>query len=76
MNLAEVGTGQSVRIEEIRDPELRRRLLRLGVLEGSQVRCVRRLGHGPVVIHKNGLELSLGRRLAERIVVTPQQVGP
>ncbi len=76
MNLAEVNSGQTVKIEEVHDPEVRHHLLRLGILEGSQVQCIQRLGHGPVVIRKDGMDLSLGHRLAERIVVSPVRVDP
>lgn len=70
MNLAETPSGRRVRIERILDSHVRDYLLRLGILEGSVIRCVQRLGRGPVVIRRNGLELSLGHRLAKGIVVS------
>lgn len=70
LNLTEIPSGRRVRIERIPDSRVRNYLLRLGILEGSVIRCVQRLGKGPVVIRRNDLELSLGHRLAKGIVVT------
>ncbi|MCJ2520021.1 MAG: ferrous iron transport protein A [Candidatus Thermoplasmatota archaeon] len=70
MNLTEVPSGRKARIESILDPVTRDYLLRLGIVEGSTVECVQRMARGPVVVRKSSLELSLGRRVAERILVS------
>ncbi len=59
-----------MKIERFLDDGVREYLLRLGITEGSVVRCIHRLGRGPVVIRRNGLELSLGHRLAAGILVS------
>ncbi len=67
--------GRLVRIERILDSDVKEYLLRLGILEGSVIRCVGRLRKGPVVIRRNGLELSIGHRLAKEIVVIEVEDG-
>ncbi len=76
MNLAEVPPGTKARIESILDVAIREHLLRLGITEGSVVELVQRVARGPVVVRKSSLEISLGKRVAEHILVSSVGDGP
>ncbi|WP_136688476.1 FeoA family protein [Halorhabdus amylolytica] len=66
--LADVGSGEAVRLVEVPDGDTRARLLRLGFLDGA-VECRHQIRSGPVIVRRNGTELALGSALAEEIQV-------
>jgi len=66
--LADVGSGESVRLVSVPDGDTRARLLRLGFLDG-RVECRHQIRKGPVIVRSNGTELALGAALAEEIEV-------
>jgi Fe2+ transport system protein FeoA len=66
--LADVGSGESVRLTDVPDGDTRARLLRLGFLDGT-VECRHHIRSGPVIVRRNGTDLALGSALAEEIEV-------
>lgn len=75
MTLSEVPRGQKARIDHIYDQLTRLQAIRFGIVEGTIVTCTERISQGPVVIERNGQELAIGRRLADRIEVQPAGAG-
>ncbi|WP_135821971.1 FeoA family protein [Halostella litorea] len=67
--LAAVRRGETFAIETVPDAEVRAKLLRVGLLDGT-VACRRRVRKGPVVIERGGTELALGSSLAAEIEVS------
>jgi ferrous iron transport protein A len=49
----------------------RTQLIRLGIMEGEEVRCIERLPGGTVVIEKSRQEVAIGAALAKAIRVEP-----
>ncbi|WEL20239.1 FeoA family protein [Halorhabdus sp. BNX81] len=66
--LADVGSGESVRLTEVPDGDTRARLLRLGFLDGA-VECRHHIRKGPVIVRRNGTDLALGSDLASEIEI-------
>ena len=71
MTLAQVKTGDTVRILRIPDPQTRAQIIRFGITEGDVVVCHESIPGGPVVLRKNRQEIAVGRRLASTISVLP-----
>jgi len=69
MCLNELKPGREARVNHIADAELRTQLLRFGIANGSQVRCLNRIPFGPIVLRYGGQELALGRGIARRIEI-------
>ncbi len=69
MRLSEVAQKARVRVVRINDPETRRNLRTMGVTEGTDLRCLKRLHKGPLVVRTGGVTLALGRELADKIEV-------
>ncbi len=67
-DLSTVEPGTTVEIESVPDGTTRARLLRLGFLDGP-VECRRRVRNGPIVVHRNGTDLAIGKSVAEDIEV-------
>lgn len=66
--LADVGSGESVRLADVPDGDTRARLLRLGFLDGA-VECRHHIRKGPVIVRRNGTDLALGADLAAEIEI-------
>ena len=66
--LADVGSGEAVRLVSVPDGDTRARLLRLGFLDGT-VTCRHHIHKGPVVVRRNGTDLALGSDLAREIEI-------
>lgn len=66
--LVDVPSEEWINLIDVPDDETRARLLRLGLLDG-RVKCHRQIRNGPVVIRRHGMEVALGRPLAEEITV-------
>jgi ferrous iron transport protein A len=69
MCLTDVRRGQQVRIERIEDEDLRTRLIRFGIAEGSCIRCLERIPFGPFMVGHHRQELAIGREIAGKIFV-------
>lgn len=69
--LAFARDGSLVRVVMIKGGGLRRRLIELGISEGKNLRVVRSLGHGPVIVEsaENSGRLVLGFGVAMKIMV-------
>ena len=75
MTLDQAKRGSQVRIVSIGDGLSRAHLLRLGISEGSTVTCQAKLPMGPVVVRRKRQEIAVGRKLAERIEVSSEDLG-
>ena len=73
MTLAQVKTGDTVRIMQIPDPTIRAKIIRFGITEGDVVVAHEVIPGGPVVLRKNRQEIAVGRRLASTISILPHQ---
>ena len=69
MTLAEVKKGQTVKILNIPDEQIRSQAIRLGIGQGSLVTCQEIIPAGPIIIKKNRQEIAVGRGLAQAITV-------
>jgi Fe2+ transport system protein FeoA len=69
MCLTEIKRGEQVRIACIEDEDLRARLIRFGIAEGSFIRCLEKIPLGPFMVRHNRQELAIGRELAGKISV-------
>jgi len=69
MNLAEIKKGQTVKILNIPDEQVRSQAIRLGIGQGSLVTCEEIIPAGPVILKKNRQEIAVGRGLAQQIAV-------
>jgi len=70
MTLDMVKRGQTVRIVDILDNQVKSQAIRFGIFEGQTVVCTQVVPAGPVIIRKNTQEIALGRGLAQQIEVT------
>jgi DtxR family Mn-dependent transcriptional regulator len=71
--LSSVGAGETVRVSEVndRDPELLRYLGKLKLFPGAVIRVAAvEPFDGPLLLHSNQREITLGRRAASEIRVT------
>jgi len=75
MCLSEVKRGQTIRIERIGDELVRTQLIRLGICEGSCLRCQERIPFGPFMVKHNRQEIAIGREIARKIEVS-REVSP
>jgi ferrous iron transport protein A len=69
MHLGQVTRDTVFQVDQVPDPELRAKLLRLGFLDG-RVTCRHNIRNGPVVITRDGTELAIGRSLAGDIGIS------
>ncbi|HTW90943.1 MAG TPA: FeoA family protein [bacterium] len=71
MTLADAGSGDNVRVVEIKaGRSLRGRLLGMGIMPGSEVRVLSGGRGGPVIIAQNDCRMALGQGMSKRIVVS------
>jgi len=69
MTLDKVRRGQKIEILSIPDNTVRMQAIRLGLNEGTHVRCSEIIPKGPVIIQKRMQEIAIGRKLAEKIKI-------
>ncbi len=69
MTLDQAPEGARVEILAIPGDSIRPQLVRMGIVEGAEAVCLRKLPLGPVVLRRRHQEIAIGRRLARRIVV-------
>lgn len=74
MTLDQARKGSMVRILSIPDAAHRIQLIRLGIGEGSRVRCGERIPLGPLVLQCHRQEIAVGRALARGIQVREEHV--
>lgn len=70
MTLDMAEKGQSVKIVDIHNSNLKAQAIRFGIFEGETVVCTHIIPAGPVIIRKNMQEIALGRGLARQIIVS------
>lgn len=69
MNLSDTKPGQLLRIVSIDDPDAESQMIRMGLASGDMITCLTRLPAGPTVVKCAGVEVALGRELAQKIRV-------
>lgn len=69
MLLTETHKNQKVRVATIHDPNLRLRLLQLGIQEGDIVHILEKITRGPLVLHHHLQEIALGNEHSKQIEV-------
>jgi Fe2+ transport system protein FeoA len=67
--LAQTRPGGRYRIVAVQDQRCAEHLLRMGLVEGTIVDCVRNLYRGPVVVRCGRARMAVGRRIAEQVLV-------
>lgn len=73
--LAGMRAGERAEIVDIPDATARAQALRFGMGAGARVRCVSTIPGGPVVLRAGRQEIAIGRGLARRIAIRPQEVS-
>ncbi len=70
MKLIEVASGANVSVNRINGGhEATRRLADVGCLIGARITVIENVAHGPLLVNIGGKQLSLGRGMAEKIMV-------
>jgi ferrous iron transport protein A len=76
MTLADTGSGENVRVVEIKaGRSVRGRLLGMGIMPGSEIRVLSGGRGGPVIIAQNDCRMALGQGMSKRIVVARMEPG-
>ena len=76
MTLADTGSGEKVRVVEIKaGRSARGRLLGMGIMPGSEIRVLSGGRGGPVIIAQNDCRMALGQGMSRRIVVSRADPG-
>jgi len=73
IGLHRVEKGKKVRLVEIPKGKSRIQMMRLGLIEGTVVRCLQRLPGGTIVIERHRQEIAIGAALAKEILVTEME---
>lgn len=71
--LQKVQKGKKARLAEIPKGKSKALLVRLGLVEGTLIRCLEQLPGGTMVIQKHRQEIAIGAALAKEILVVPQE---
>jgi len=70
MRLTEAEPGMELEIYELPVGNFKTHFVRLGVIEGTRVKCIHKLpGGGTVVISKRHQEIAVGSEIAKKIMV-------
>ena len=69
MTLDQATRGDTLKIVTVPSGQTGAQLLRLGIGNGSLVKCVLKLPGGPVVVRRGNMEVALGRRTAATVTV-------
>jgi ferrous iron transport protein A len=70
MYLSEVPEGRTARVVGFVGGSMAvRKLMELGIREGSVVRVVRNANIGPIIVEVEGSRIALGRGLASKVLV-------
>jgi ferrous iron transport protein A len=69
MKLTSLGKGVSARIQRLPDGEMRSRFIRIGLMEGAEIRCLERLPGGTIVLEFSRQEVAVSTELADSILV-------
>jgi len=64
--------GRIATIVNLPTGNIRPQLIRLGLTEGSTIKCIERLPGGTIVVQKNRQEIAVGFDLAKKIKVILQ----
>jgi Fe2+ transport system protein FeoA len=72
VTLNEAKRGESLRVAAMPAGIARTQILRLGIVEDSQITCVLNIPAGPVVVRQGTLEVALGRKIASGIEVVKE----
>ena len=68
--------GERMTIVDVRaGRRLRHRLSHMGLVPGTMVEVVQRLGHGPVILAVGDTRLALGRGASHKVLVEPAARG-
>ncbi len=69
MRLNDVEPGTEVEICELPSGTIKAYFVRLGITEGTKVKCAHKLPGGTVVISKRHQEIAVGGKIAKKILV-------
>lgn len=69
MKLADVEPGTEIEICELPSGNIKNHFVRLGVIEGTKVKCAHKLPGGTIVISKRHREIAVGSEIAKKIIV-------
>lgn len=69
MKLTEAEPGMELEICELPAGSLKNQFVRLGVTEGTRVKCAHKLPGGTIVILKRHQEIAVGSEIAKKIMV-------
>ncbi len=69
MRLKDVEPGAEIEIFQLPDETIKTQFVRLGITEGTKVKCAHKLPGGTVVIVKRHQEIAVGSDIAGKILV-------
>jgi len=69
IKLSSLSKGESARIVQLPNGDLRPQLIRLGLMEGAVVNCLERLPGGTLILGHHRQEFALSTELADSINV-------
>jgi ferrous iron transport protein A len=73
ISLSELRTAQTAVIQDLRGGyAFRSRLAALGFTPGARVKMLQNLGHGPILVCVRDTRFALGRREAQKVIVSEE----
>ncbi len=69
MKLSDARPGMELEVYKLPDDSIKAHFVRLGVTEGTKVKCAYKLPGGTVVISKRHQEIAVGSEIAKKIIV-------
>ncbi|CUU02764.1 Fe2+ transport system protein FeoA [Candidatus Thermokryptus mobilis] len=69
MRLTDAKPGYELEIVELPQGNIKTQFVRLGITEGTRIKCAHKLPGGTVVISKRTLEIAIGSDIAKKIFV-------
>lgn len=73
MTLKDLAAGDGFTVIGVEDSNIRPQALRLGIYEGAELLCCKVMKNGPLVVSDGYGEIAIGRKLAGKIEVIPNE---
>ncbi len=69
--LSQIRKNQQVQILSIPNAAVRNAALRIGMTEGSCIRCISKIRNGPIILLVSNQQVAVGYHLAQNIKIAP-----
>ncbi len=67
--LDKISQGKFLKIIKLPTGDIKSQLIRLGITEGDNLKCIHKLPGGTIVVKKNRQEIAIGYDLAKKIKI-------